>query len=338
MKQLKYLLFVVFLSPFIFGCKPNPLKVDISEIENDIEFVRFDKVIFQPNTKDTLEYLLNVRNDYPEFFDLFTYKIIQIGGVDDDQFLDLMEGFINDTLILEIKRTVNEEFSDLLKTEKEINKAFKYFQYHFPEKEIPTVYFYFSGFNQSVVTAENIVGISLDKYLGRDCEYYQRLNSTPQYKVLNMHKAKISSDVAYAWAITEFGQNDDATTVLDNMVYQGKMMYLVDAMLPEVHDSLKIGYTADQLKWCKNNEAQMWAQLIEHKKLFSNNRMDVVRYINNSPTTSGFPLESPGRTGVWIGWQIVRKYMKKHPEITLSELMNNNDYQQLLNDSQYLPR
>ncbi len=338
MKVLKYLVLIVFLSLFIFGCKPNPLKVDISGIEKNVEFVRFDKVLFPTNTNDTLQYLLDVKNDFPEFFDLFTYKIIQIGGIDDEQFEDLIEGFMNDTLILEIRNKVDDEFSDLSITEKEINKAFKYFQYHFPDKEIPTVYFYISGFNQSVVTAENIIGISLDKYLGRDCEYYKRLNSTPQYKVLNMHKAKIPSDVAYAWAITEYGQNDDATTLLDNMVYQGKMMYMVDAMLPEMNDSLKIGYTADQLKWCKNNEAQMWAQLIEHKKLFSNNRMDVVRYINNSPTTSGFPLESPGRTGVWIGWQIIRKYMKKYPEVTLSELMNNRDYQQLLNDSQYLPR
>lgn len=338
MKLLKYLFLIVFLSPYFFGCKPNPLKVDISGIENDVEFVHFDKVLYQVNTEDTLQHLLKVRNGSPEFFDLFTYKIIQIGGVDDEQFLELMQRFMNDTLILEIKQNVDTEFSDLKKTEKDINKAFKYFQYHFPGKAVPTVYFYVSGFNQSVVTADKIIGISLDKYLGRDCEYYKRLQSTPQYKVLNMHQAKIPSDVAYAWAITEFGQNNNTTTLIDNMIFQGKMMYMVDAMLPEMHDSLKIGYTANQLKWCQNNEAQMWAQLIKHKMLFSNKRMDVVRYINNSPTTSGFPLESPGRTGVWIGWQIVRKYMKKHPDVTLPELMKNNDYQQLLNDSQYSPR
>jgi len=65
--------------------------------------------------------------------------------------------------------------------------------------------------------------------------------------------------------------------------------------------------------------------------------MDIIRYINASPTTSGFPLDSPGRTGVWIGWQIVRKYMKNFPETTLSELMQNSDYQQILNDSKYFP-
>jgi uncharacterized protein YjaZ len=82
----------------------------------------------------------------------------------------------------------------------------------------------------------------------------------------------------------------------------------------------------------------MWGFLIEKKLLFSNQRMDIVRYINDGPTTSSFPLESPARTGVWLGWQIVRKYMDKNPEITLPELMKNNDYQAILNASGYFPQ
>ncbi len=100
---------------------------------------------------------------------------------------------------------------------------------------------------------------------------------------------------------------------------------------------LKLATHAAQMKWCKNNEAQMWSQLIERKMLFSNKRMDIIRYINPAPSTNGFPLESPGRTGVWLGWQIVRKYMDKFPETTLEGLMKNNNYQQILNDSEYFP-
>jgi gliding motility-associated lipoprotein GldB len=337
MKPVKQLFFASILFAAVLSCKTNPLKVDVSDIKNDIKVVRFDKELFSLNSDDTLKSLTVLSNKYPEFFDLFTWKVIQIGGIGDSLFIDGMKQFLTDTMILKVKKLVDAEFSDFEKTENQLNKAFKYFQYHFPDKELPTVYAYFSGFNQSVVTAENIIGISLDKYLGRDCEYYRMLNSTPQYKILNMHKDKIVSDVAYAWGVTEFENSNNATTVLDNMIQQGKLMYFVDAMLPEMHDSLKIGYTKLQLDWCKKNEAQMWSQLIELKMLYSNKRMDIIRYINASPTTSGFPLESPGRTGVWIGWQIVRKYMKKFPETTLADLMKNNDYQQILNDSKYFP-
>ena len=337
MKLVKQHIFTLIVFVTLFSCKPNPLKVNISDIKTEIEVVRFDKELFDVNSADTLNSLTALSNKYPEFFDLFTYKVIQIGGIGDSLFPDGMKLFLTDTMILDVKKLVDDEFSDFDKIEKQLKKAFKYFQYHFPEKDLPTVYAYISGFNQSVVTAEKVIGISLDKYLGRDCEYYRKLNSTPRYKVLNMHKNKIASDVAYAWGITEFEHTNAGTTLLDNMIHQGKLMYFVDALLPEMHDSLKIGYTKLQLEWCKKNEAQMWSQLIEYKMLYSNKRMDIIRYINASPTTSGFPLESPGRAGVWIGWQIVRKYMKKFPETTLPALMQNSDYQQILNDSKYFP-
>ena len=333
----KHIIFISVLFVFLYSCKPNSLKVDISGIKNEVSVIRFDDELFSIKSGDTVQSISALSNKYPEFFDLFTYKVIQIGGIGDTLFMEGMKHFLTDTMILNVKNLVDAEFSDFDKTNKQLVEAFKYYKYHFPENEVPTIFAYISGFNQSVVTAENIIGISLDKYLGRDCKYYRLLNSIPQYKMMNMHKEKIPSDVVYAWGITEFENTNKATTLLDNMIHYGKLMYFVDALLPEMQDSLKIGYTGVQIDWCKRNEAQMWSQLIENKMLYSNKRMDIIRYTNYSPTTSGFPLESPGRTGVWIGWQIVREYMKKHPETTLPKLMQNSNYQQILNDSKYFP-
>ncbi|MCY1718841.1 hypothetical protein OU798_00710 [Prolixibacteraceae bacterium Z1-6] len=337
MRPVKFLFLLVSFATIFFSCKRNPLKVDISDIETEVEVVRFDEGLFSINGNDTLKAFVELSNQHPDFFNLYTYRIIQIGGINDEHFGELMKAFITDTMIQDVKAVTDREFSNFKKLEKQLKKAFKYYSYHFPDKELPTIYTYVSGFNQSVVTAENIIGISLDKYLGRDCEYYQQLSTTPQYKVLNMHKDKILSDVAYAWGITEFEKPNTATNLMSNMVQKGKLMYLVDALLPDMPDSVKIGYTQQQLEWCQMNEPQMWTYLIEKEMLYTSKRMNIVRYINDSPSTSGFPLDSPGRTGVWIGWQIVRKYMKKHPEVTLPELMNNYNYQKILNESGYNP-
>jgi gliding motility-associated lipoprotein GldB len=337
MKKITHLIWFVFLLPILFSCQKNRLKVDISGIDKNIEIVRFDEELFSLPQKDTLNELLKLREKHPDFFDLFTYKIIRVGGIDEVGFPSIMSQFVNDTLIQNLKTLTENEFADFSKMENEINQAFKYFQYHFPEKELPTVYFYISGFNQSVVTAENCIGISLDKYLGKDCSYYKKLSTVPMYKIRNMHKEKIVSDVVYGWGITEFDEMNKPTNLLGNMIYQGKLMYFVDALLPEMNDTLKMGYSEKQLEWCKMNEAQMWLKLVENKMLYSNNRMDIIRYINDGPYTNGFPLESPARTGIWIGWQIIRKYMNEHPEITLEELMQNNNYQGILNDSAYFP-
>lgn len=337
MSVLKRMIFAFFLAVLFFSCKQNPLKVNVSDIKTDIEVIRFDDELFSIKPQNALDKISELSNTHPDFLNLFTYRIIRIGGVGDEEFTERLLHFISDTMIVNVQSLVAKEFSDFDKIEKELNQSFKYFQYHFPEKSLPTIYAYVSGFNQSIVSAENIIGISLDKYLGQECSYYQQLNTTPQYKIRNMNKNKIASDVAYAWGITEFDETNKATNLIGNIIHQGKIMYFVDALLPKTPDSLKIGYTTKQLDFCKNNEAHMWNYLVEKKMLFSNKRMDIVRYINDSPTTSGFPLESPGRTGIWIGWQIVRQYMEKHPEITLSELMQNSDYQKILNNSEYFP-
>lgn len=336
MKFKNYILLAIILAITFASCKRNRLKVDISNIDTEVEVIDFGGQLLSLDKKDTLETALELFKSHPDFFNLFTYRIIRIGGVNDEIFPEMIKSFISDTLIQETKEEVDKEFSDCKELKKQLKKAFKYYSYHFPDKKLPTIYTYISGFNQSIVTAENIIGISLDKYLGRNCVYYQQLN-TPKYKILNMHKDKILSDVAFAWGITEFENQETATKLMDNMVQKGKLMYLVDAMLPDTPDTIKIGYTRKQLEWCQLNEPQMWTYLIEKELLYSSKRMDIVRYINDAPSTSGFPMASPGRTGVWIGWQIVRQYMKKHPEVTMPELMKNTNYQQILNLSGYNP-
>ena len=337
MKWIKGLFFMGAIALIFFSCKRNPLKVNISDIEAEVEIVQFGEQLFNLEGKDTLQALTELSNAYPDFFNLYTYRVIQVGGIGEEDFPHMMSLFLTDSLIMDVNLKTDSVFPNQKRLEKDLTKAFKYYSYHFPEKELPTIYTYISGFNQSVVTAKNIIGISLDKYLGRNCNYYQKLSNTPQYKIQNMHKGKILSDVALAWGITEFEHEDRATNLLGNMVEKGKLMYLIDAMLPDMEDSLKIGYSTQQLEWCQMNEPQMWTYLIEHEMLYTSKRMNIVRYINPAPSTSGFPLDSPGRTGVWIGWQIVRQYMKKHPEITVPELMANYDFQQILNDSGYNP-
>ena len=117
-------------------------------------------------------------------------------------------------------------------------------------------------------------------------------------------------------------------------------MFLLDALLPEVQDTLKIGYTGEQLQWCFDNEVQMWAHYVQKKMLYSTDVLLYQRYINEAPFTSApdVPQESAPRIGVWTGWQIVRRYMKEHPEVTLKQLMAETDYQKILTQSKYKPR
>lgn len=336
MRFRSFALYAFILAAVLVSCKRNRLNINVSGIEADVKITRFDKSLFSVSSENFKQDVLKLRNTCTDFFDLFTSRMINIGVVDDSMFFGELKKFVTDTMILNVRKQVENNFSDFSGLKKQIDNAFVHYRYYFPAKKIPDLYTCISGFNQSIVIAENLIGISLDKYLGPDYPYYERLG-IPKYDRLKMYKARLPVDVMYGWATGEFPKSSNESNVLSYMIYEGKLLYFIDAMFPKMQDSLKIGFTGKQLDWCKTNEARMWTILVENKRIYSTERMDVKRLIDNSPYTNGFPLESPGRAGVWIGWQIVRQYMDKHPEVTLPQLMALDDSQKILNDSKYFP-
>lgn len=332
MKKIVFFLSLVFL---FASCTRNPLKINVSDVLVDLKIKHLDVALLKVK-KDQMQAAIPVlKISYGEFFDIFTYRMIAIGGIEQDNFPEMLNSFVSDTLIRKLEVNVAEKI-DTLRLRNELETAFKHYRYYFPQKEIPVIYTCISGFNQSVVTSGKLIGVSLDKYMGADSPFYERLG-LPVYKRRNMHPAKMVADMMYAWAITEWPKADNANNLLSQMIQEGKIMYFLDAMLPELNDTLKIGFTKKQLDFCKKSEASMWTYLAEHKQLFTADRMSIKRYIDDGPYTATFSEESPARTGVWLGWQIVRSYMKQHSDVKLADLLINNDFQGILNQSGYQP-
>ena len=159
----------------------------------------------------------------------------------------------------------------------------------------------------------------------------------PNYRRITMQKEYMVNDFVRAWMLKVFPNTGKSGALLNEMIYQGKLLYLGDAMMPEAQDSIKIGYTQKQLDWCLKNEKHIWGHLVKNKFLYSNDVNTVAKFTGEGPFTTGFVKESPARTGVWIGWRIVRKYMDDHPTITLDQLMQETDPQKILSESRYKP-
>ena len=111
----------------------------------------------------------------------------------------------------------------------------------------------------------------------------------------------------------------------------------MSVFMPEEKPERIIGYSAEQLKWSKTNEKQIWSTIIEQKHLFSTDLMLIRKYVNDGPFTAPISQESPGRLGTWVGLQIVESYMQKNKNVTLKDLMNENNYQKILENSEYKP-
>ena len=287
-------------SLIFISCKRNKFDVNVSKIKIDLKVNRFDKELFSVNKDSVYYYIPKLEKKYGNFFQLFNYKIINIGGTNNRNYSDLLKGFLTDFTITQVYEETEKTYSDFDDVEDDLTKAFKHYKYYFPQKNVPKIYTYISGFNQSIVTDENILGIGLDKYLGKDCAFYERLQ-LPVYLRYKMDKNYIVSDCMQAWAITEFPNNDSVDNLLSHIISRGKIQYFIDAMLPNTPDSIKIAFKASPLSWCEENEGRMWTFLIENNLLFSSDYMEIKRYTDPGPFTSGFSRESPSRTGIWLG-------------------------------------
>jgi len=332
---MKQFVCLICLMVLVFSCTRNPLEINVSNVSVDLKIKHLDVDLLKLHQAEMPSALPKLKVSYKEFFDIFTYRMIGIGGSEQENFPALLYAFVSDTLIRNLEPIVAQTI-DTLQLRKDLELAFRHYKYYFPQKEIPVIYTCISGFNQSVVTADRVLGVSLDKYLGVNSPFYARLGLSV-YKRKNMHPQKMVPDMMYAWATTEWPKAIEGNSLLSQMIQEGKGMYFVDAMMPDLADTLKIGFTRRQLDFCKKNEATMWTYLAEHKQLFTTDRMSIKRFMDDGPFTSAFTDESPGRAGVWIGWQIVRSYMKQNNKVKLANLMEMTDYQSILNKSGYQP-
>lgn len=315
------------------ACQSNKLKVDVSDIDLEIKIDRFEKKLFDLKNGSSLE---DLKDKYPRILRLYSEKVIGLGNVDDLNYRQYLNKFLNDSTMNLVVNQIDSIFPNLDIQEEELTKGFKHLKYYYPKAKIPKIFSQISGFNQSIVVDEGLIGVSLDKYLGVDCDFYALLRR-PVYLRENMTPNRIAQDILLAYGLTEFAFKPKAHNLMEQMIYQGKILYFLQALLPEKAESDIMKYNTDDYKWCVDNETQVWAYLIEQKHLFSTHTNMTRNYINDAPFTTGMPQESPGRIGTWIGLQIVKSYMTKHSELSIPQLMTNDDYASILRESAYQP-
>ena len=335
--MMKRFLSVVFLAVIIYGCGPkNRYETDVSDVSIDLEIKRLEEDLFNLN-KDSIPIAIpELNKKYGEFFTLYNKNVVNIGGSNNRAYPGNLRDFLSDYDMNRLHDKIVDIYPDLEYIREKLESGFRHYKHYFPDKKIPAVYTFMGGFNQSIVIADSVLAIGLDKYLGRDCKFYDKLG-WEKYRQKNMHKKKIPSDCMRAWGQTEWPFNDSTDNLLSNMLYRGKLFYYTKSMLPEEPDTLVAGFTEKELNWCVNNEENIWNYLIENKLLYSTDYMTINKMVNPAPFTSGFTKDSPGRAVNWLGWKIIEAYMDRNSGVTLRQLMVNHDYQAILTESRYHP-
>ncbi|MBN2214904.1 MAG: hypothetical protein JW723_11720 [Bacteroidales bacterium] len=334
--MLKKILFLPVIALVMFSCGKTPEDVNVSDIEVNIGIKRFDKELFEADPAVIGDLIPGLKEKYGRFFGIFNHRIAGLGSPENPSYPEYLKAFVTDYLNYRIYRRTTEVFPDIGFIKTELEDAFRHYRYYFPDMPLPEVITYVSGINQSVVSDSLLLAVGLDDYLGVDEPLY-RQTGIYQYLVRGMYKERIATDCMRLWAMTEFPFNDSVNNLASNMIYEGMVMYFTDRMIPGKPDTLKWGFSSGGLDFCRNNEKQMWAYLIEQRLLFDSDRLTIDKFTREGPFTKDFSYESPARAAVWIGWRIVDSYMDHHKELKLKDLMRETDYQKILNESYYNP-
>lgn len=319
------------------GCKHDRLDVDLKGIRVELLVKRLDVDLFEMDLSSGGVDTSALIQKYDPFLTDYCEGIVRIGSPRSPSFQYSIAQFITDESMRKLYDDTKQQYADVSKLNAELTEAFSYFRYHFPDSAIPEVVYNISALNYGVVSAQNTLAIGLDMFLGADYPVYP-LVGFPQYMYENMKREQVVPQAMKGWVQSMFEESTKRSTLLDHIVFEGKLLYALDAVLRDAPDSVRIGYSPQSMSWCSQYETKVWVTLVDSKLLYTTDQMDISKWVSQAPFIAGIPKQSPGRLGQWVGWQIVRKYMNEHPEVSLQELFSNNDAQSILAASKYKPK
>lgn len=302
----KSIFIAVLISFMLYGCNPtDKVEAEIATINADVNVSRFDREFAAAKVSD----LPNLKKAYPFLFPM--------------QYPDsIWEAKMKDTIQIELFSEVGDAFPDFIDQKQDLEALFQHIKYYFPEFKVPQVITLTNDveYDYRVILADTLLLIGLDNYLGPEHRFYIDIQN---YIAEGLDKKFMASDVADKFARKVVPRLNDRT-LLSDMIYYGKILYLKDQLMPSASDAIRMGYSQEQLDWALVNEEPIWRNFVEQEHLYSTDRELQLRFIEPAPFSKfGLELidnESPGRIGQYLGWQIVRAFMNNN-EITVQQLL-----------------
>jgi len=308
--------FLIFLIIFLtFSCN----NVNTPKVEVEIE--RFEDIFFKSNANNLYKVKENFSFLFPPQYE-------------DQIWIDRL----NDTIQNQLYNEVNLSFGDFSDQQSLIESFYSNYLDYDSEYKIPRLITLTTDvdYRKKIILTDSLLLIGLDNYLGEDHVFY---SSFPTYLTNTFNKENIIIDIAkeYATAVIANTRSDNYTFI-EKIINHGKMLYFASLMLPEKEESKIIGYTNADFAWALKNEKDIWSNFIENDYLFSSDNNLDSRFINLAPFSKFYlsiDNDSPSMIGKFIGWKIVKSFMKVSSS-NLNELIQY-DPMYIYNNSKYKP-
>lgn len=350
-KEIRRISFIGFfiMSVVLSGCLTSEKKKapKIPEQDITVDFVRFDHKLMETPNALILDSLQSWNRQYPSFSQIYFQQILKFRSpsLERKEMVEQIEQFKVFPTTSLIQSRIDSIFPDMEPYNRAIRRAFQYAKYYL--KEVPNMRVYYCNSEFSVQRflfndSERVdgIGVSLDLFLGEDFPYQRFMPDIPSFSAYMRRtytREHLVKKVMEAWVEDVLGENK-SSTLLEHMVYNGKKLYVLNKVLPTTPDTILLEYTERQLNWVEHNEQEMWAYLLKNKLFYSHDINKISTLVNPSPTSSGMPPASPGRTGNYLGWKIIEAYMARNPQIDLTGLIKENNAKKILLSSKFKPK
>jgi hypothetical protein len=305
---------------------------DVSEVNINLQTEQLGRELMSSSSPEEIGTFLNNNPEVAE-------KYLLSGRYPNDSILvnELYQRVTNASFDTLYNETV-QEYGDFSAKSTEFKQAFQYIKHYYPNFRPPKIKTIVTGFlhmDRDLYVDDSLIVCGLDFYLKDSARFrpniymYMLKRIRPPYLVP-------SSMLLFSGSFNESDLEDN--TLIAEMIYYGKSYYFVDHVLPCTPDTLMTGYSEEEMLMLENSEKSLWQYFVEKDILFSNNVFEKRKYVNDRPEIVEIAPGVPGRVGRWIGWQIVKSYMRNHPEVTLPELMATRDAQKIFKEAGYRPK
>ena len=309
----KFLFFLIVISTL--SCD------DSNNRDVEIELERFEDIFFASDINS----LNNVKNDFPFLFP---------SQFEDQIWIDRL----TDTIQNEIYNEVKKSFSDFSSQKNSVQDFYGNYLKYDSSYKTPRVITLTTDVDhrKKIILTDSLLLIGLDNYLGENHFFY---TSFPKYIQSSFNKENIIIDIAKEYAKKAvIKEKVDNYTFIEKIINQGKILYFISIMLPKEEPSRIIGYSSLDFQWALENEKDIWSNFSENNYLFKSDKNLETRFIKLAPFSKFYlsiDNQSPSMIGKYIGWQIVKSFMKNN-SLNLYELVQSNPMY-IYNNSKYKP-
>ncbi len=336
---MKKIVFALLLLTFLGSCKEKRNIPDVSDIKVDINLLRFEQDFFALDTNHLSAGIDRLQEKYGSFLNDFLYNILALPPMP-DSVVARVKLFLHD--YQPVNDSVQQKFKSFKEYEQQIISGLRFVKYYFPAYELPKNIISFVGPVEgygNVLTSSGLA-IGLQLYMGKDFSLYQTdyiSEIYPEYHSRRFDPAYIAVNCMRNLVDDMYPLEGGQKPLIVQMIAQGKRMYLIDQLLPRTADSLKTGYTSNQLKGCYDHEAAIWNYFVQNNLVYEKDPALIRDYVSDGPKTTALGEASPGNIGLFVGWQIVKKWMAQNKDVTLPALMQTPE-QQIFEQAKYKPR